>query len=113
MATGGGGACVAGGAAREQVFENPEAAARHGTNLMSRMQRYEAAVLRERVARARLLLQLASDCDDSQLADLLAFARQIGGRSPAADTLAALRAAIGEELRAAQAELDAAGPPRD
>jgi hypothetical protein len=68
------------------------------------VKRYEAAVLRARVARARCLLQLARD--GGALEDLLTMARLFGGCPPAADSLAAFQAAMGEELQAAQAELD-------
>lgn len=68
--------------------------------------RYRLADLRHRVARARLLLQLAADDRDppASLADLLTFAKQIGDES-AADSVAAFRAAMTSELQTAEAEL--------
>jgi hypothetical protein len=69
------------------------------------MRRYERAGLHLRIARARLLLQLARGRGADRLADLLTFARQIGDCT-AADNLAAFSAAMAEELRTAQAELD-------
>jgi hypothetical protein len=72
---------------------------------------YELAGLRLRVARARLLLQLADGRGDDRLPDLLTFAGQIGGRATA-DNLAAFFAEQEEELRTAQAELDRLSDPR-
>lgn len=64
--------------------------------------RYERAVLRERIARALLLRQVARD--GVALADLLQFAAQLGDLT-AADTLGAFRAQQDDALQAAQAEL--------
>ena len=71
--------------------------------------RYQLADLRHCVARAKLLLQLASADHDSPacLADLLTFAKDIGdGDECAADSVTAFRAAQEEIVRTAQAELD-------
>lgn len=63
---------------------------------------YRRADLRHRIARARLLRQIARD--DVALADLLTFARQLGDEA-VADNLAAFRRAQDDALLAAQAEL--------
>lgn len=67
------------------------------------LRRYERAGVQLRIARARLLFQIARD--DAAIADLLAFARVVGDATEA-DTLAAFRAAQADLLQAAQAELD-------
>lgn len=61
------------------------------------------AELRERIARARLLHQIARD--GVALADLLTFARVVGDETEA-DSVAAFRAAQTDLLQAAQAKLD-------
>lgn len=61
------------------------------------------ATLRERIARALLLFQLARD--DAAIADLLTFSRSLGDETEA-DSVTAFRAAQAEALRAAQAELN-------
>ena len=66
---------------------------------------YQRAVLRERIARARLLLDVAVKVDDDAIADLLTFARVVGDETEA-DSVAAFRAAQTDLLQAAQADLD-------
>ncbi len=66
------------------------------------LNRYRRADLRHRIARARLLRQIARD--DVALADLLKFAREIGDEA-VADNLNAFRQAQDDALRIAQAEL--------
>lgn len=65
--------------------------------------RYRRADLKLRIARARLLRQIARD--DVSLADLLTFARSIGDRT-VADSVSAFRSAQDKVLKVAQAELD-------
>lgn len=70
-------------------------------------QRYRRCAVELRVARAQLLLQLASHSwNADRLADLLTFAAQIGDDATACDTVAAFCAAQTELLRDAQAELE-------
>lgn len=66
-------------------------------------QEARACWYRVRIARARLLFQIARD--DAALGDLLQFARVVGDES-AADSVAAFRAQQEDALQAAQAELD-------
>ena len=69
------------------------------------MRRYKRTGVQLRIARARLLSQLASHSwNADRLADLQTFARQIGDFTNA-DTLPAFRVAQEDALRAAQAEL--------
>lgn len=70
---------------------------------MTPARRFALADLHLRLARARLLLQIARDPD--RLADLLTFAGEIGDCT-AADSLAAFRAAQNDVVRVAQAALD-------
>ena len=63
---------------------------------------YKRAGVQLRIARARLLHQIARP--DVALGDLLRFARAIGGETTA-DSVAAFRAAQAEALQAAEAEL--------
>lgn len=75
-------------------------------------QRYERSGLELRIARARMLLDLAGKVDADRMADLLTFARDIGDES-VADSMAAFRSAQTEQLQAAQAELDRLTGPLD
>jgi hypothetical protein len=76
--------------------------------------RYRLAGLQLRVARAKLLLQLAAADHDppASLANLLTFAKQIGDQS-VADSLSAFRASQLDQLCAAQAELATPYAPRN
>ena len=66
------------------------------------MMRYRHSGLQLRIARARLLRQIARD--DVAVGDLIRFARVVGDETKA-DSLAAFRAAQEDALRAAEAEL--------
>ena len=66
---------------------------------------YQRAALRERIARARFLLDVAGQVDDDAIADLLTFARVVGDETEA-DSVAAFRGAQTDLLQAAQADLD-------
>jgi len=65
---------------------------------------YERAGLQVRIARARLLLDLAGKVDDGAITFLLDFARDLGDEC-GVDCVSAFRSAQTEQLKAAQAEL--------